>query len=166
MKIFLIIGFAMLAVISPILMLRPSKREQRLGRMHQLAVQQGVRVQPLVLRRDPQYSATLERNLHLDNLRWARYKLMAAEDQTGPAIKGSWVQRKTTEGKLVWEARDIRQQSNPVIDALLKQWDDAQTPDFLALEMGARQVAIVWSEQGDAAEAEALCQHLHALLQS
>lgn len=165
MKAFLIIALAALVVISPILMLRPSQRERRLTRIRQLAREQRVQVQPLFLRRDPHYSATLERNLHLDGFSWARYQLVADEKQTGPSVKGVWVQRKTPEGTLVWEPRDIRQVSHPAVDALLANWSHAQKPDFLALELGPRSVSILWNEQGDTAEAGALCQQLQSLLQ-
>jgi len=164
MKLLLIIGLAMLFIVGPVLMLRPSPRERRLARIRLLAQQQRIKVQPLYLRRDPVFSQTLERNPHLPDAGWSRYQLVAAENQTGPSIKGKWIQRRTPEGQLVWEAQDIRQQSCAVIDALLNQWQQAQQPDFLALELGPRSVAIVWNEKGDAPEVEALSQQLQQLL--
>ena len=95
---------------------------------------------------------------------WSRYQLVGNENQTGPSIKGTWVQRKTPEGRLVWESQDVRQQSNAVIDAVLARWEQAQQPDFLALELGPRSVSIVWNEKGDSAETEALCLQLEELM--
>lgn len=166
MKLFLIIGLAMLFILGPILMLRPSPRERRLARIRQVAQQHKIKVQPLFLRSDPVFGATLERNLHLDDYSWSRYQLVAEENQTGPSIKGKWIQRKTPEGKLVWESADVRQQSNLVIDAVLTQWDQLQRPDFLALELGPRSASIVWNEKGEEAETQALCQQLEQLLQA
>ena len=164
MKLFLIILLAMLFIAGPVLMLRPSDRERRLSRIRLLAQQRRINVRPLFLRRDPVYSATLERNPHLENFSWARYQLVAMEEQTGPSIKGTWVQRKTPEGPLVWEPQDIRQKSVPAIEALINQWQAEQKPDFLALELGPRSAALVWNEKGDVAEVEALCDQLEALL--
>ena len=164
MKLLMIIGLAMLFIVGPILMLRPSPRERRLARIRLLAQQRRVRVQTLFLRKDAHYSATLERNPHLGDFTWSRYQLVGNENQTGPSIKGTWVQRKTPEGRLVWEAQDVRQQSNAVIDAVLARWEQAQQPDFLALELGPRSVSIVWNEKGDSAETEALCLQLEELM--
>lgn len=164
MKLLLIIGLAMLFIVGPVLMLRPSPRERRLARIRLLAQQHRIKVQPLYLRRDPVFSHTLERNPHLPDAGWSRYQLVAAENQTGPSIKGKWIQRRTPEGRLVWEAQDVRQQSCAAIDAVLSQWQQAQQPDFLALELGPRSVAVVWNEKGDAPEVEALSQQLQQLL--
>ena len=164
MKLFVIIGLAMLCILGPILMLRPSPRERRLARIRLLAQQRKVKVQPIFLRRDPVYRAALERNPHLEDFSWSRYQKVAEENQTGPSIKGKWIQRKTPEGNLVWEPQEVLQKSNTTIDAFLAQWVQQQEPDFLALELGPRSVSIVWSEQGDSAETEALCQQLEQLL--
>lgn len=164
MAIWIIIAVSMLFIVGPILMLRPSPRERRLARIRQLAQQQRVNIQPIFLRRDPVFSATLERNPHLAEHSWARYQRVAEENQTGPSIKGKWVQRRTPEGQLVWEAQDIRQTSAPAIDAVLARWQQEQKPDFLALELGPRSVTLVWNEKGDVAEVEAVCQQLRELL--
>lgn len=164
MTIWIIIAVSMLFIVGPILMLRPSPRERRLARIRQVAQQHRVKIQPLFLRRDPVYAATLERNLHLADHDWARYQLVAEENRTGPSIKGKWVQRKTPQGQLVWEAQDIRQVSVPAVDALLARWQQEQKPDFLALELGPRSASLVWNEKGDLAEVEAVCQQLQELL--
>ena len=164
MTIWIIIAVSMLFIVGPILMLRPSPRERRLARIRQLAQQQRVDIKPIFLRRDPVYAATLERNPHLADHDWARYQLVAEEKQTGPSIKGKWIQRKTPEGQLVWEAQDIRQTPVPAVDALLARWQAAQSPDFLALELGPRSVTLVWNEKGDVAEVEAVCRQLQELL--
>lgn len=164
MTIWIIIAVSMLFIVGPILMLRPSPRERRLARIREVAQQHRVKIQPLFLRRDPVYAATLERNLHLADHDWARYQLVAEEKQTGPSVKGKWVQRRTPQGELVWEAQDIRQTPVPAVDALLARWHAAQSPDFLALELGPRSASLVWNEKGDLAEVEAVCRQLQELL--
>ena len=166
MKLFIIIVLAMLVIIGPILTLRPSPRERRLARIRLLAQQRRVNIRPIFLRRDPEYSLTLERNPHLESFDWTRYQLVAVDNQTGPSVKGKWVQRKTAEGPLVWEAQDIRQQPVPAVDTLIQQWQAEQKPDFLALELGPRSASLVWNEKGDVAEVEAVCQQLETLLAS
>ena len=64
----------------------------------------------------------------------------------------------------MWEAQDIRQTPVPAVDALLARWQAAQSPDFLALELGPRSVTLVWNEKGDVAEVEAVCRQLQELL--
>lgn len=164
MAFWIIIALSMLFIIGPILMMRPSPRERRLARIRQVAQQHGVDIQVMFLSRNELYAATLERNPHLGDYDWARYQKIAAENQTGPSVKGKWVQRKTSEGKLVWEAQDIRQVPVPAVDAILARWYAAQSPDFLALELGPRSASLVWNEKGDVAEAEAVCQQLQELL--
>lgn len=164
MKLFLIITLAMLFIVAPIMLMRPSERERRLARIRTHAQQQRIKVQPIFLRKDPVFSLTLERNPHLEGFSWSRYQLVADENQTGPSIKGKWVQRKTPEGRLVWEAQDVRQQSCPAIDELLARWEQAQQVDMLALELGPRSASLVWNEKGDVKETEAVCQQLQQLL--
>ena len=164
--VYVLIAFVMLLVIGPVLMLRPTEREKRQMRLRECARSHQVTVQPLFLRRNKQYSGLLERNPHLEEYHWFRYQLVAKEEQTGPAIKGEWVQRKTREGKLIWEPRDIQQPSSDVVDRLLQQWHAQQSVDFLSLELGPRSVTIVWNERGDLAEAEALCTELSALIEA
>ncbi len=164
MKLFLIVGLAMLFIAGPILMLRPSPRERRLARIRLVAQQQRVKVQPIFIRKDTVYSSTLERNPHLDGYSWCRYQLVAEENQTGPSVKGKWIQRKTPAGQLVWEPQDVKQASNAVVDALLERWVQAQSVNFLALELGPRSASILWNESGEVPEVESLCQQLQQLL--
>ena len=163
---YVLIIFVMLMVIGPILMLRPTDREKRQMRLRECAREHNVTVQPLSLSRNPRYSGLLERNPHLDDHHWYRYQLVAKEGQTGPSAKGEWIQRKTREGELVWEAKDIHQSSPDNVRIVLQQWQAQQTVDFLSLELGPRSVSIVWNERGDRAEAEALCERLLSLLES
>ena len=164
MKLFLILGLAMLFIVGPVLMLRPSPRERRLARIRLAAQQRRVKVTPIFIRKDAVYGAVLERNPHLDGYSWSRYQLVGEENQTGPSIKGKWIQRKTPQGRLVWEPQDVLQKSVPAIDAVLGQWEQQQQVDFLALELGPRSASIVWNESGEAEAAEALCQQLEQLL--
>lgn len=164
MELLLIIGFAMLLIVGPVLMLRPSPRDRRLARIRLVAQQRRVNVQPIVLSRDPVFSRTLERNPHLPDSGWSRYQLVAADDQRGPSIHGKWIQRKFPGGRILWESESVRQVSCAAIDDLLARWEQAQQPDFLALELGPRSVAIVWNEKGDAPEVEAVCQQLQQLM--
>jgi hypothetical protein len=166
MEIFLLIGFVMLLILGPVMMLRPSPRERRLARIRQVAQQYRVKVQPLLLRQDTQFSPVLERNPHLADFSWSRFQRIADEGQSGPSLHGKWIQRKIPQGRFVWESADVRQKTNPAIDAVLAQWEQAQQPDFLALELGPRSVSIVWNEKGDSAEAEALCQLIEQLLKA
>lgn len=165
MEIFLLVGFVLLLVIGPVMALRPSPRERRLGRLRAVTQQHRVKVQPMLLRKNPQFSATLERNPHLANFSWSGYQLVADEGQTGPSITGQWVQRRTSEGRFVWESVDVLQKSIPAVDAVLARWEQTQQSDFLSLQLGPRYVTVVWNEKGDADEAEALCKLLEDLMQ-
>lgn len=164
MELFLLIGFALLLVIGPVMALRPSPRERRLARLREVAQQHRVKIQPIGLRQHPQFSATLERNPHLANFSWSGYQLVAEEGQRGPSINGQWIQRRNAEGRYLWESVDVRQKTTPVVDAVLARWEQAQRPDFLSLTLGPRSVTLVWNEQGDTAEAEAVCQLLAELM--
>ena len=166
MEIFLLVGFALLLVIGPIMALRPSPRERRLGRLRAVTQQHRVKVKPLLLRQNPQFSGTLERNPHLANFSWSAYQLVADEGQTGPSIFGQWIQRRTSEGRFVWESVDVLQKTNPAVDAVLARWEQAQQADFLSLELGPRSVTVVWNEKGDADEAEAVCKLLEDMMQA
>lgn len=166
MALFLLIVFSMLLVIAPVMALRPSPRERRLARLREVARQHRVKVRPILLRQHPQFSVTLERNPHLANSNWSSYELVADEEQRGPSISGQWIQRKTPEGRYVWESVDVRQKTTPVVEAVLAQWEQRQQPDFLSLTLGPRSVALVWNENGDTAEAEAVCRLLNELMQA
>lgn len=166
MSTVLLIVFALLVILGPIFALRPSPRDKRLGRLREVAMKHRVKVQPLLLRNHHQFSATLERNPHLGDFGWSSYQLVAEEGQLGPSIKGQWVQRKTSEGRLVWESVDVRQKTTPVVDEVLAQWEQSQKPDFLSLELGPRSVTLVWNEIGDTAEAEAVCELLSKLMEA
>ncbi|MCG8313185.1 MAG: hypothetical protein MI976_08215 [Pseudomonadales bacterium] len=154
---YLIIFFAMVLVIGPVLWLRPSKRERELAAMRQQAMLTGAKVHPMNIRRDPVYSRILERNPHLGDDTWVRYQWIAKEDEIGPDIKDSWIQRKDKEQGLVWEPRSIKSSENETIEAILNRWRENSDGRFLALELGPRNVAIVWNERADSEELKRMC---------
>ena len=162
--IYLIIGLAMLFILGPVFMLRPSARDRRLARIRQRAMADHVLVSPISLLKDKKFNAQLQRNPHIDVYRWFRYQLVAREDQTGPSVKADWLQRKNREGQLVWDTADVKITTPPAVAQIIADWQQRQTEDFLALELGPRSAAIVWNEQGDLAEVEALLEHLKQLL--
>ncbi|MBA57333.1 MAG: hypothetical protein CMK89_23035 [Pseudomonadales bacterium] len=162
--VYLIIGLAMLFILGPVFMLRPSARERRLARIRQRAMADHVVISPISLNRDKKFSTLLQRNPHIDVYRWYRYQLVAREDQVGPSVKGEWLQRKTREGNLVWETSDVKIKTPRAVEQIIEGWQQQQTEDFLALELGPRSVAIVWNERGDLAEVETLLENLKQLL--
>lgn len=162
--VYLIIGLAMLFILGPIFMLRPSPRERRLARIRQYAMEQKVVIRPVSLLKEEQFKKLQQRNPHIDQFKWFRYQLVAEQEDIGPSVKGRWTQRKTKDGVLVWEAEDIRQETPSIVEALLQQWQQNQSEDFLQLELGPRNVCVVWSEAGDLPEVETLCQQLHSLM--
>ena len=161
---YLIIFFAMMLVIGPVLWLRPSKRERDLALMRQQAALSGAKVHPINISRDQVYSGILQRNPHLGNDNWVRYQWIAKEKETGPSIKDAWIQRKDREVGLVWEPREIKTKETPAIEALLQPWRESQDGRFLALELGPRNVAIVWNERAAKEELEPLFEQVRALL--
>ena len=163
---YLIIFFAMVLVIGPVLWLRPSKRERELAAMRQQAILTGAKIHPMNIRRDQVYSRVLERNPHLGDETWVRYQWIAKEDETGPDIKDSWVQRKDKEQGLVWESRSIKSVENEAIEAILNPWRNHSDGRFLALELGPRNVAIVWNERADSEELKQLCGRARAFFTS
>ncbi len=162
--IYLIIGLAMLFILGPVFMLRPSARERRQARIRQRAMADHVVISPISLTRNQKFNALLQRNPHIDGYSWYRYQLVAPEDQTGPSVKGEWLQRKTREGNLVWECADVKVKTPPAVAQLIGEWQQQQTEDFLALELGPRSASIVWNERGDLPEVEALVEKLQQLL--
>lgn len=162
--VYLIIGLAMLFILGPVFMLRPSARDRRLARIRQRALADGVVISPISLTRDKKFNALLQRNPHVDVYRWFRYQLVATDNQTGPSVKGAWLQRKTREGSLVWESADVKLKTPAEVQALIDEWQQQQTEDFLALELGPRSASMVWNERGDEAEADKLVQSLKRLL--
>ncbi|AUM11468.1 hypothetical protein [Ketobacter alkanivorans] len=162
--VYVIIALAMLFILGPVLMLRPSARERREARIRQRAMADSVLISPISLARDKKFNALKQRNPHIDDFRWFRYQLVATEKETGPSVKGEWLQRKTREGQLVWEPTDTKVQTPPAVQQLIDQWQQQQAEDFLSLELGPRSVSIVWNERGDLAEVEALLKHLKQLL--
>ena len=62
------------------------------------------------------------------------------------------------------ESSDVTLTAPPAVQALIEQWQQQQTEDFLALELGPRSAAIVWNERGDEAEVTQLLDDLKRLL--
>ncbi|MAR92268.1 MAG: hypothetical protein SV765_01305 [Pseudomonadota bacterium] len=162
--VYLIIALAMLFILGPIFMLRPSPRARRKMRMRERALALGLKVAPISLQRDKKFNALLQRNPHIENHQWYRYQRLAEEGEPGPGTHGEWWQRKTRDGNLVWEASDFRLVTPPPVQQLIEQWQQQQTADFLAIELGPRSAAIIWNERGDVAEVETLAEQLQDLL--
>lgn len=162
--VYVIIALAMLFILGPVLMLRPSARERREARIRQRAMADKVLISPISLARDKKFNALLQRNPHINDFRWYRYQMVATEKETGPSVKGEWLQRKTRDGQFVWEPTDVKVQAPNAVQQLIEQWQQRQAEDFLSLELGPRSVSIVWNERGDLAEVETLLEQLKALL--
>lgn len=160
---YVIIILAMFLVIGPVLWLRPSKRERELAAMRQAAFMDGARIQPVSVRKDPVYSATLARNPHLDDHSWVRYQWTAREQETGPDVRETWVQRKDREQGLVWEPRNVTTAEPEEVAAMLAPWREQQDVRFLALEIGPRSVAVVWTEKTTQDELKALTAKIRQL---
>ncbi|MDX1692957.1 MAG: hypothetical protein R3208_04280 [Ketobacteraceae bacterium] len=160
---YLIIIFAILLVIGPVLWLQPSKQERQLAKLRQAAMADGAKIQPISIRKDPVYSATLARNPHLDDHRWIRYQWVATENESGPAVKETWVQRKDREQGLVWEPRQVTSKEPEEVTAMLATWREHQDGRFLALELGPRSVAIVWTEKTTPQEVKELAEKIRRL---
>jgi len=162
--VYVIVGLAILMMLGPVLMLRPTERERREARIRQRALAEHVVISPISLKTDKKYNALLQRNPHIDQCRWHRYQLVAQEDQVGPSVKGDWLQRKTRDGQLVWEPSDPRLQMPPALADLIGRWQQEQQGDFLAIELGPRSVSIIWNEKGDLPQVEQLLDQLKILL--
>jgi hypothetical protein len=162
--VYVIIAVAMLFILGPVLLLRPSPRERRQARIRQRAMADKVRISPISLTRNKKFNALRERNPHIEDFQWSRYQLVAEEGHTGPSVRGEWLQRKTREGQLVWEPADVRQQTPQAVADLLAEWSAKQAKDFLVLELGPRSVSIVWNERGDVAEMDMLCNWMKRLM--
>lgn len=160
-----IIALALLFIIGPIVTLRPSARECRQQRIRQYAMQHGVQVSPVSLRKNEKFNRLMQRNPHIGEFTWFRYQVIAEEGQPSPSVKGEWVQRKDKEGALLWEPTNVLQQTPTQVAAVLAQWQANQSVDFLLLELGPRSASIVWNERGDLDEVKDLCDQLQRLLE-
>lgn len=165
--VWLFIVLAMVLMVGPIMWLRPNKRQRRLASLRQAAFSTGANCFPINIQKDAFYSKTLARNPHLDQQRWVRYEWVADDEDSGPSQKERWVQRRDLQdGTLLWESGSVQSVETRPIAALLTEWREHQDSRFLSLELGPRSVAIVWDEQGDSAELEAMASHVKALLGS
>lgn len=162
--VYLLILLAIFLVIGPVFWLRPSKRERELAVFRQVAMSGGAKIQPLNIRTDPVYSGTLARNPHLADYSWVRYQWLAEEGEVGPVVKESWVQRKDREHGLVWEPRTVTTKEPEAVSEILNQWREQQDGRFLSLELGPRNVAVVWTERGDQEELAGLASQVRKLL--
>lgn len=160
---YLFIILAMVLVIGPIFWIRPSPKERRLAKYRALALQNGVKVEPISLVSDQQYAKVAERNLHVSDYKWVRYRRICKEGEVGPDIRGQWTQRKDREGKLLWEPFPVTLEEPAEVAEYLDRWREAQDYRFLALEFGPRTVSVVWTEEGDENELGELFALLEAL---
>lgn len=162
--VYIIIAVAMLFIIGPIITMRPSAKERRQARIRQQALSRGVSITPISLKTNKKFNHWLQRNPHIEKYHWFRYQLVAKEDESGPSVKGEWMQRMNRDGQLVWDPTDIKQHTPALVADVVQGWQAQQAEDFLQLELGPRSVTIVWNERGDLVEAEALCDLLAKLL--
>ncbi|MCG8670334.1 MAG: hypothetical protein MI867_13025 [Pseudomonadales bacterium] len=162
--VYLLIFFAIFLVIGPVLWLRPSKGEQALAALRQAAIQTGAQIQPMNIREDAVYSGILQRNPHLGDHKWIRYQWMAGPNEKGPALKDTWIQRKDPEEGLVWEPRSVHTEEDALVAAVLESWRTNQDVRFLALELGPRNVCLVWNEKGSPQEVAAFGESIKQLL--
>jgi len=144
-----IIILAMAMVVGPILWIRPSPKERRIAAFRSIAMGRGVKVEPISLISNTYYKRVSERNLHVADYQWVRYRRIAKKGEVGPSIKGQWTQRKDRSGQLLWEPDPVTLKESEQVTALLSDWRERQDIRFLALELGPRTVSIVWTEQGD-----------------
>ncbi|OUS25599.1 hypothetical protein A9Q99_20655 [Gammaproteobacteria bacterium 45_16_T64] len=146
--VYLLIILAMLLVVGPIFWVRPSPKERRIAEFRALAMQRGVKVEPVSLVTDEYYKKVSERNLHVADYQWVRYRRVSKEGKVGPGIRAQWTQRKDREGVFLWEPNPITTSEPDSVSQYLDEWRKAADMRFLGLEFGPRSVSLVWTEEG------------------
>ena len=164
--VYLIIILAMAMVVGPILLIRPSPKEKRIAKFRALAMEAGIKVEPISLISNEYYQRVSERNLHVADYQWVRYRCISKEGETGSAVRGQWTQRRDRQGLLLWEPDPVTLKEPEVIKAYIDQWRENQDMRFLALEFGPRTVSVVWTEEGGVEDVQKLISMLEALGQS
>jgi len=161
--VYLIIILAMAMVIGPIFLVRPTPKERRIAQFRSLAMEAGVKVEPIPLASNEYYRRVSERNLHVADYQWVRYRRISKEGDAGPSIKGQWTQRKDREGQLLWEPDPVTLKEPETIKAYVDIWRENQDVRFLALEFGPRTVSVIWTEEGSAEDVKKLISMLEVL---
>ncbi|OUR87929.1 hypothetical protein A9Q81_24790 [Gammaproteobacteria bacterium 42_54_T18] len=164
--VYLIIILAMAMVVGPILWVRPSPKERRIAQFRSLAMEAGIKVEPISLISNEYYQRVSERNLHVADYQWVRYRRISKEGEAGSAIRGQWTQRKDRQGQLLWEPDPVTLKEPESIKAYIDQWRKDQDVRFLALEFGPRTVSVVWSEKGSVEDVKKLISMLKGLGES
>ena len=165
--VYLIIILAMAMVIGPVLWVRPSPKERRIAQFRSLAMEAGIKVEPISLMSNEYYQRVSERNLHVANYQWVRYRRISKEGESGSATRGQWTQRKDRQGQLLWEPDPVTLKEPESIKTYIDQWRENQDVRFMALEFGPRTVSVVWAEEGGSVEdVQKLILMLQALGQS
>lgn len=160
--VYIIIILAMAMVVGPIFWIRPSPKEKRLASFRSLAMERGIKVEPISLKSDAYYSRVAERNLHVSDYQWVRYRRIAKEGEIGSSIRGQWTQRKDREGQLQWEPDPVTLKESALVTQFLAPWRESQDVCFLALEFGPRAISVVWTEEGEVTDV----QQIIAMLES
>ncbi len=160
---YILIGAALLLILGPILMLRPSPNDKRLEGIRTYAMSEGVMIAPLSVS-NKKYLQQLERNPHLEGYRWFKYELMSDQNSPKSLPKGIWRQRKNREGDYLWEAEQIIQEVPDSLKPILRHWEQDRRAEFLLLEIGNRSAVIVWNEQGDIDTSKEVCGWLKSLV--
>ena len=160
--VYIIIILAMAMVIGPIFWIRPSPRERRIASFRSLVMGKGIKVEPISLLSDEYYHRVAERNLHVSDYQWVRYRRVVKEGKVGVSICGQWTQRKDRDGKLHWEPDPVTLQEPVQVTQVLAPWRESQDVRFLALEFGPRTASVVWTEQGDSADVQKIIAILEA----
>ena len=164
--VYLIIILAMAMVVGPVLLIRPSPKEKRIAKFRSLAMERGITVEPVSLTSNEYYKRVSERNLHVADYQWVRYRRISKEGEAGSVVRGQWTQRKDRQGLLLWEPDPVTLKEPGDIQSYVDQWREDQDVRFLALEFGPRTVSVVWTEQGAVEDVEALIAMLESLGQS
>ena len=164
--VYLIIILAMAMVVGPVLLIRPSPKEKRIAKFRALAMERGIKVEPISLASNEYYKRVSERNLHVADYQWVRYRRISKEGEAGAAVRGQWTQRKDRQGLLLWEPDPVTLAEPEAIKAYIDPWRENQDMRFLALEFGPRTVSVVWTEEGSVGDVEALIAMLESLGQS
>lgn len=164
--VYLIIILAMAMVVGPILLIRPSPKERRIAQFRSLAMEAGIKVEPISLTSNEYYRRVSERNLHVADYQWVRYRRISKEGEAGSLIRGQWTQRKDRQGQLLWEPDPVTLKEPESIKVYIDQWRKSQDDRFLAVEFGPRTVSVVWTEEGGVEDVQNLISMLVALGQS
>ncbi len=164
--VYLIIILAMAMVVGPVLLIRPSPKEKRIARFRSLVMEAGIKVEPISLMSNEYYQRVSERNLHVADYQWVRYRRISKEGEPGSTVRGQWTQRKDRQGLLLWEPDPVTLTEPEGIKTYIDQWRENQDMRFLAVEFGPRTVSVVWTEEGSVEDVQKLISMLEALGQS